>query len=178
MLNNDSQENIRKTFWGSIFAGFLGALGGAENSNKVFRRFFLPLLIAGEAYRQLQHWYALTILLMIPVMCIGYGIPDENTKGSPLGRFFYALFGHNTLLANVFTRGLIGCLIACTLSPISLIRHNYVLFIVGLYTIKIVFATLSWRDLGGFDFRGKRLIYAEFIPYATIGLVAFCLLFF
>lgn len=171
------ENNIQKSFWGSIIAGLLGALGGAERSSKLFRRLFLPLFITGEAYRYLQNWYVLSIFLMIPIFSIGYGIPDESDAGSPLGRFFYALFKHNKVLANIFTRGTIGCLIAFTLSPIALITHHYWLYIAGLYLINTVFAVFSWQDLGGFEFQGRRLIYSEFIPYATVGLVSFLLIY-
>jgi hypothetical protein len=178
MLNKDSQNEVSKTFWGSILSGLLGALGGAERSSKLFRRFFLPLMIAGEAYRVFHSWYVLSIFLMSAVFSIGYGIPDETDAGSPLGRFFYALFKHNKLLADLFTRGTIGCLISCTLAPITLIKQNYLPYIVGGCIITTVFALLSWRDLGGFEFRGKRLIYSEFIPYAIVGLVSFLLIYF
>jgi hypothetical protein len=178
MLNKDSQNEVSKTFWGSILSGLLGALGGAERSSKLFRRFFLPLMIAGEAYRVFHSWYVLSIFLMSLVFSIGYGIPDETDAGSPLGRFFYALFKHNMVLANIFTRGTIGCLIGLTLAPISLLTHNYILYIIGLYLIQTIFAVFSWQDLGGFEFQGKRLIFAEFIPYATVGLVAFSLIYF
>ena len=178
MSNNNSQENSTNTFWGSLISGLLGALGGAENSNKNFRRIGLPLFLAGIAWQQLHNWYIFSIFLMTPILCIGYGIPCEDDKGSPLGRLFYALFGHNKLLADIFTRGTIGCLLSLTLAPITLIKQNYLLFIVGMLAIIGVFGSLSWRDLGGFEFQRKRLIYSEFIPYAVLGFISLLLIYF
>lgn len=174
----DSNSNYSKTFWGSIISGILGALGGAENSSKLFRRVFLPLFLAGIAWEQLHHVYVFSILLMIPIFSIGYGIPDENDEGSLLGRFFMRLFKQNSTLANVFTRGTIGCLIASTLSPLEIIKHEYIAFLIGFYLIKSVFALLSWQDLGYFEFQGRKLIYNEFIPYAVVGFVTLYLIFF
>jgi hypothetical protein len=164
--------NTSNTFWGSIIAGFLGALGGAENSNKNFRRIGLPLFLAGIAWQQFHNWYIFSIFLMIPILCIGYGL------NSLLYRVFYALFGHNGLLADIFTRSTLGCLLSCTLAPIALITQNYLLFIVGMLTIILVFGSLSWRDLGSFKFQGKQLIWSEFIPYASIGIVSLILIYF
>lgn len=170
--------NCKRTMWGSLIAGFLGALGGAESSSKLFRRIGLPLFLAGIAWQELHSWYIFSIFLMFPIFSIGYGLPSGDDKGSPLGRFFYILTNGNELYANILTRGLVGALIGITLSPIAVLKHNYILYIIGYWLIKSVFAFLSWRSLGVFDFQGKRLIYAEFIPYATVGLVTLCLIYF
>ena len=178
MSNQNSQENIKNLFWGSVLAGLFGALGGAENSSKLIRRIILPLFLAGIAWQHLQHIYIFSILLMFPVLSIGYGIPDENDEGSPLGRFFMRLFKQNNVLANIATRGFIEGLLGLTLSPIALIKHNYIAFVIGVYIIKSTFAFLSWQSLGYFEFQGKKLIFAEFIPYAVLGAVSLFLIYF
>jgi hypothetical protein len=171
-------ENIPKnTVWGSFITGILGALGGAENSSKMFRRFCLPLFLFGEAFHHFNTWHVWTILLMIPIFHIGYGIPDENDEGSPLGKFWMWVFRQNMLLANIFTRGTIGCLIAATLIPLAHYTNNHLIFVIGGYTIKVIYAGLSWKDLGYFEFQGKKLLWNEFLVYATVGLVSLLIIY-
>lgn len=171
-------ENIKHSFWGGIISGLFGALGGAEHSSKLFRRICLPLFIAGIAWKELQSPYVFSIFLMYPILSIGYGIPSDNDKGSPLGKFFMYVFKQNDVLANICTRGLIGGLLVATLAPIALIKHNYILYILGAYTIKSVFAFISWQSMGYFEFQGRKLIFAEFIPYTVLGIVSLCLIYF
>jgi hypothetical protein len=172
------KEKLNNILYGSIIGGILGALGGTDNSSKIFRRFSLPLFLSGTAWQHLHHWCAFSILGMIPILHIGYGIPDQTDKGSLLGRFFMRLFHNNILLANIFTRGLIGCLIGSTLTPIMIYKHNYILYIIGLYLIKSIFAFVSWQSIGGFEFNGKKLIWSEFIPYFIVSIVTLALIYF
>ena len=166
------------TLWGSLISGLLGALGGNETQSKLFRRVGLPLFIAGGAYQHLHSWLMLALLSMGAVMTLGYGIPDETDSGSPLGRFFYACFKQNRLWANVFTRGVVGALLSLSLCPIPIYNHNWLLWGIGSGIITGVFAGLSWRDLGSFKYQHTTLTLSEFVPYATLGLVAFTLIYF
>lgn len=172
------KEKLNNLIAGSIIGGILGALGGTDNSSKLFRRFSLPLSLGGLAWSHLHHWSTFCILLMIPILHIGYGIPSPDDEGSWLGRFWFKIFKSNLLLSNIATRGTIGSLLAWTLFPIILIKHNYLIGIIGIYLIKFVFALLSWRDLGGFEFQGKRLLWSEFIPYSIVALVTLFLIYF
>ena len=178
MLKNNLKEKLSNLIFGGVIGGILGALGGTDNSSKIFRRISLPLFLAGTAWNHLHHWYIFSILLMIPILHIGYGIPDETDKGSWLGRSFYALFKHNKVMTNISTRGTIGCLISCILAPMTLLKGNLVVYLIGCLVIIIVFATLSWRDLGGFEFQGKRLLWSEFIPYFVVSLITLILIYF
>lgn len=188
----NSEENVRKTFWGSIIGGVLGAMGGAERSSHIFRGICIPLFIAGEAYHYLQRWECILVLLMIAVFTIGYGIPDvvnvNGDEGSPLGRFWCRIFNvirgqtkQSDLrykLTNIFTRGTIGILASCTLSVISVVKENYLLWLIGSVCIVSVYSFLSWKGLGNFMFQGRRLIFSEFVTYATITVVGLALIYF
>jgi len=178
MLRNNLKTKLSNLIFGGIIGGILGALGGTDNSSKIFRRISLPLFLAGTAWNHLHHWYIFSILLLIPIFSIGYGIPSKDDKGSWLGRSFYALFGHNMPLANIFTRGTIGCLISLVLAPIALLKGDLVVYLIGCLVIIVVFATLSWKDLGGFEFQGKRLLWSEFTPYFVVSIIILLLIYF
>ena len=162
---------------GSIITGLLGALGGADYSSCNYRRFGIPIYLFLGASVLIHHWQAMSILLMIGIFYMGYGIPDATDSGSLLGRFCYKLCRGNIFWANTLCRSIIGDLIATTLIPLILIRHNYVLGIVVCYAMKTVFATLAWRDLGGFTFGNKRLLWSEFIPYTAVGLATLIIIY-
>jgi len=162
---------------GGIVTGLLGALGGCDYSSNTYRRYGIPIYLFLSACILIHHWQVSAILLMIGIFYIGYGIPDATDSGSWLGRFCYKLCKGNICWSNVLARGIIGDLIATTLIPIILIRHNYILGIVVCYAMKMVFATLAWRDLGEFTFGNKRLLWSEFIPYTAVGLATLIIIY-
>jgi len=91
-----------------LIIALLGGISGSQNSSKLFRRVFLPILIFLYSYISLsqsigyiQSLWSITILSMIGVLSIGYGIPSIDDEGSAIGAFYYRLFNKNRVLANV-----------------------------------------------------------------------------
>lgn len=174
----------------SIFIGFiggiLGALGGADNSSKLWRRLGIPILITIIALIILKHWLVLSIMSLYAILTIGYGIPDNwdgGDKGSPLGRFFfwtifngnYNLYAH--LLADIFTRGTIAILSCLTFLSIPLLKSNWITYIIGSIIVVTIYSSLSWRALGSITMFGKSLTWSEIIPYTALTTFAMFLIF-
>jgi len=164
--------NYLKSIIISLTCAPLGAFAGADGTSKAWRRIGIPFVITGLAWNYLHHWSVFSIFSMIAILSLGYGIPDNTDNGSPLGRFFYRVFKGNHFLSDIFTRGTIGFLICLTLLSIPLIKSNWIIYIIGSLVIKNVYVWLSWRDLGTFILKGKRMIWSEAITYGTIGLIA------
>jgi hypothetical protein len=89
------------------------------------------------------------------VLSTGYGIPDQDwptnpnaDSGSFIGRFFYKLFKHNHLYTNIFTRGLVGKLIALSMLSVPIIQHTYLSYLLGSWVIILVWGMNSWRGYG------------------------------
>jgi hypothetical protein len=152
-----------------IYGGLLGAIGGA--GNKQVRRIGIPLLLSGFAYSQTENIFVFSIMAMAGVLSIGYGIPDKTDKGSFLGGFYLNLFKNNTL-ANVFTRGTIGLLIALTLVSIPLIKHNWIVYYLCSLEICVINAAISWRGFGTYKLSNKELSWVETITWGLITLFA------
>jgi len=149
-----------------ILGGLLGTLGGA--GEKSLRRILIPILIMGLAYLEIDSILVITICSMIGALSLGYGIPWGEDEGSKLGAFFYSLFHQNELLANIFTRGTIGLLIALSLISVPIIRKNWLVYILCSLGICMVNAFLSWRNFGTFKLFNKQLSWVEFITWGLI----------
>lgn len=178
-------KTIKSIFIGFI-GGILGALGGTDNSSKLFRGLGIPILITGIAFLVLKHWLVLSIMSLYAVLTIGYGIPDNwdgGDKGSPLGRFFFwTIFNGNYnpyahLLADIFTRGTIAILSCLTFLSIPLLKSNWIMYILGSITIISVYSYLSWRTLGSLNLFNRSLTWSEIIPYTALTTFAMCLIF-
>jgi hypothetical protein len=87
-----------------LVSGILWALGGAEKSNKLFRRLGVAVATSVAVVLTNLHWWP--VLLFIPagwgVITLGYGMPSNDDEGSVLGRFYLALLPYK--LANMATR--------------------------------------------------------------------------
>lgn len=153
-----------------IFGGLLGALGGSVN--KSFRRVLLPLMIFGFAYSVTESFWVLSILSLMGVLSIGYGIPDATDEGSFLGRFYYKLFNHNHFLADIFTRGTIGLLIGLSLVSLPIIKHAWLIYSICLVGIVLTQSLVSWRNLGTYKLFNKELSWVESITWGLITLFA------
>ena len=77
-----------------LWAFLLGAvvsvlwrLGGSGLADKAVRRYGVPVLLAAATAPFLK-LYALSILPIIGVLCLGYGIPSDTDEGSAVGRFW------------------------------------------------------------------------------------------
>ena len=155
-----------------FLGGLLGALGGADNSSKAFRRIAIPILIMGLAFLKTESMLVLTIMLMIFPLSKGYGIPGEGDAGSSLGRFWYNVFHQNHLLADIFTRGTIGLLMCITLLSIPIIKMNWLVYGLCCLLIISVNSLVSWRNLGTYTLFGKMLTWSETITWGTVTLGA------
>lgn len=76
-----------------LLSAFLWALGGSYKI--LIRRIGVPLVIILGAYlgRVNFYWVFLSFPAAFAVSTIGYGIPCEGDKGSPLGRFWCERLG-------------------------------------------------------------------------------------
>ena len=161
----------------------LGADGGADNTSKLWRRLGIPLLITLIALIVIKRWEVLSIMSLMAVLSIGYGLPCSYSgdEGSPLGRFWYNFFHMNStyqyIRANIFTRGTIGLLSCLTFLSIPIIKSNYFIYIIGSVITILVYAFLSWKTLGSVTIFGKSLIWSEIIPYSTLTIFAMFLIF-
>lgn len=164
--------NKLSIFFLPIMGGVLGALGGAERSNKAFRRVFIPLSLSGYAYVNLENIWAFTIMSMCGAFSIGYGIPGNGDEGSALGRFWMKIFKGNHLLADIFSRGSIGFLIVLSLLSLPILKHNWLVY--GLSSSGIMFtqSLLSWRNLGQYTLFNRKLNWSETLTYGLITLFA------
>jgi len=169
-------------FFGTI-GGLLAAFGGAKNTTKGWRRLGIPLLITLSALCIMRNWWVLSIMSMAGVLSIGYGmpgfVPGWEDEGSTLGQFWYYRLlkrGYNAtktnLLANILTRATIGLLMCISVVSIPILKGNWIVYGLSSLGIIISYAALSWRDLGTFDFRGKKLNWSEFIPFSIIVILA------
>lgn len=83
-------------------SSILWALGGAENSNKLYRR--LGVAVATSAFMiTISPAILLFILPGWGILTLGYGMPDATDKGSWLGRFYLRAL-KNYKAANFATR--------------------------------------------------------------------------
>lgn len=162
--------NSMKCMLISALCAFLGAFAGAEGTNKNWRRFLIPFALSGLAYGHLRDWRCLLIMTMMGAFSMGYGIPDETDEGSALGRFWCKISHQKVLLANIFTRATIGFMVGLSLICIPIIKGNWLTYLLCYQAIKIVYAFISWRNLGGYWFKGKYLLWVDSIVYGTIGL--------
>ena len=167
-------------FLAPVIGAFLGALGGSADGDKSFRRVLIPLMLVGMSFLKTESILVLTICSMIGVLSIGYGIPDALDSGSALGRFFYNFF-HSYhapyeayVLANIFTRGLIGALIVLSLISIPTIRQNWGIYIVFGFLIVLTNAFVSWNnfygDWGSYVLLNKTLSWTETVTWGLITL--------
>ena len=161
-------------FFKNLFIGFvggiLGALGGAQNSNNLFRGLGIPLLITLIAFVTMRHWMVLSIMSLMAILSIGYGqpCPYSGDDGAPLGRFYYWLFRGNAFWSNVLTRGTIAFLSCLTFLSIPLLKGNWIMYGIGSIITIAVFALLSWRTLGGITLFNRYLTLSEIIPYSVL----------
>ena len=165
---------------------FLWAYGGAENTSKNWRRIGVPATITVFAYLialSLKNpLIALFTLVIFPAMwgatTIGYGIPDKNDEGSPLGRFWFrrvkekneTRFNHSEETANItnlFVRLTVSVIYAFTLIPLVVLGH----WLTG--ATFLIFNTVFWsalvNDLGMY----KKLLWQEILIGAGFGLASF-----
>jgi magnesium-transporting ATPase (P-type) len=147
-----------------------GAIGGFNN--KILRRILIPFTLAGLLYGKTQNLWSILVMLMSAPLSMGYGQPSpDDNKPSFLGKIFYKITKENKLWSNILTRGTIGVLITLSLFIIPVLRHNYITFGVCSLGIILVNATISWRDLGYFEYNKMKLLKVEAIVWGIISLL-------
>lgn len=153
-----------------VICAILGAVGGAENSNKAFRRWFIPLTLFGFAYVQLENAWTVSIIGLVGLYSLGYGLPINDPKPSILGKFFFNIVNGNILWANILTRGIVGILVSLCFISIPLIQKNWNTYIICSIGIILVNSLLAWRDLGTYKLLEKNLLWSETILYGLTSL--------
>lgn len=175
-----------------IFA-FLGSIGGSQNSSKAIRRFGIPVIVFLLSFIKTinlfpQNLWLLTIFSMSGFLSMGYGIPDYmyyytgGDEGSTIGRFWYNIFNrkegtHNTIGANILTRGTIGLCICVSLLSIPYIISNWVSYFLGVILIMFGYTTVSWRDLGRIKLGKYDLCNSDNINYGLMGYAIYLMIF-
>jgi len=165
------KKNLFKIAGISIIAflcGILGAYGGADGTIKNWRRIVIPVIITIVAYLTLHNSLVLILLGIYIAFAMGYGIPDGPPpldQGSIVGRFWYNLFNHNHLLADIFTRGTVGLLVSLFLICIPIIKNNWFVYIISSVGVTVTYSLISWRDLGVYRLLGKQLLWSETLTY-------------
>jgi len=178
MTNNIKETIIDKVLRFSgigIIGGLLGAWGGADGTSKAWRRVGLTILYTAYALFKFRSIWALSIGLIFIPLTFGYGVPDSTDSGSTLGKFYYNLFKkfkNQHLLTDILTRGTIAllCMLCVIVAPIiNGYWLKYILF--SLLTI-LTFITISYRNLGTFEFKGKNLSISEILTWS---ITTFCI---
>lgn len=166
-----------------LIAGFLGALGGTDGISKAWRRIGIPIFIMIIAFIKVWHWSCIFIMSMSGFLSMGYGLPSLTDKGSTLGRFCLKIASRiaknetkRHFIANLLTRGILALGYCLSLLPVAILRHNWIVYIIGNIGVILTFAWLSWRNLGYFKIKDKTIILSEFIPYSVLGIFAIILI--
>jgi len=161
--------------------GLLGSWAGADGTDKNWRRILIPAILAVLAIVY-AGWWAVTVGLIGFVFAIGYGIPDENDpEGSTLGGFVYRHIANQDMFAsNLITRGIIGLLAGVSLLSIPLLTGSWIfytaecLLIIATY---VMFGAIVHNE-GTFEFKGKELLWEEYMIYFWVGFISASLIFF
>lgn len=170
-MKNKFKQLLLKLYNKLLAIGLLGAYSGAEGTSKAFRRFGIPLLVLTFSGFYLKDMRVFWVLSMILPLSMGYGVPEQyqnKDKGSFIGKIYYKLTKSNHYLTNLLTRGTIGLLVSLSLIVIPIIKGNWLVYIISSLIIVGVYTTLSWRDLGMFEWRGKKLLKSEAVVYGTL----------
>jgi len=151
----------------SLFIAILGAYSGKEGTSLAWRRIGIPLVFLVMAtllgYGNAAWW----VLLIIPVLSMGYGIPDETDKGSFLGRLYCGIFKEKKAkICDAYVRGTVAVLAAIPFIIIS--QNEYSVF--GLPVL-----TFIWVLFGGDSFvenegKVRGFLIEDLILYFAYGL--------
>lgn len=152
-----------------IIGGILGALGGAENSSKAYRRWGIPTLLVILSLIVLKSLWVIMLFVMVGVLSMGYGVPcPDDPKPSFLGKLFFTLTKGNLYFTNIFTRGTLGALISLVSIVVPLLKGNWLVYVGTSIGIILINALVSWKDLGMFKLFKKDLLWSEAITWGSI----------
>ena len=161
--------------------GFLGAFAGSSGTSKSWRRIGIPVIFTVSALISLKSFWVILLMSIAGWLCCGYGIPDLYDEGSAIGRFYYKLFNQNHFYSDVCTRGTIGFLISISFIIVPLLKHNWLVYILGSLGIILTYALISWRDFGTFTFKLKNKTYyllkVDILTYSILGICGLLIIF-
>lgn len=128
-----------------IGCAVLWALGGSVD--KLIRRIGVGALIALLAVvSYILHglsWYGIWMPISVfPLMwlmtSIGYGIPDNNDDGSPIGKFWWEFTGHVKFRTLLYTRLTVAILYAVAILPLACIGDGMFLLAAPLLVVNTI----------------------------------------
>jgi hypothetical protein len=182
MANLNATKN--KVTFISIIAS-LGALLRGFSGNgaipKEISRYGIPVVIAACAFNKLQNLWVITILGMIGIFSMGYGLPSPTDKGSALGKFFYKLCKQKEVLANLLTRGWLGVLKSLVVISVPVLKHNWITYAITTFVcvlVNVLFGGGTIIKVGTFKLFGKQLNWEEIIIMFSDITTALCVVYF
>lgn len=163
-------------------AGLLGALGGADNSNKAFRRWGIPIIYVIMGYLMSKNYWSGGLLLISFTLYLGYGIPSpRDKKPSKLAGYFYRFFPYSLeeedweapsvkkrrILVGLCTRATIQSLKALIVGiwAISVGFWGIVAWYIPLFIVLTTIIPTLIDPKGTFKCFGRELLYSEFLLY-------------
>ena len=171
----------------ALIIGFLGAFAGSAGTSKSWRRICIPVIFTISAFIYLKSFWVVLLMSMAGWLSCGYGIPDLYDEGSTIGRFFTMFFrkyfdrqkAHR--VANYFTRGTVGCLISLSFLIVPILKHNWLVYILGSLGIVLIYAFNSWQGYGTFIFKWKNKTYyllkVDMVTYSVLGVCGLFIIF-
>ena len=156
----------------SLVCGLLGALSGADNSNKLYRRFLIPLILCWIGLYLTKSYYIFGLMLLFIPLSLGYGMPViGEDKGSWLGRFWLKII-KNYEIAEVMVRLTIGAIILVVLSLIPYINQQWTSYLCNSMILMLIIILIGGdtyiQNEGRFKLFNKQLLVEEFILYFSL----------
>ncbi len=124
----------------AFLVSFLWALGGAQGYSLGWRRFGATLVLCLGLSLNLHSFLPMiSYPFLVVVTSTGYGIPDEDDEGSPLGRWAYGIVADEEV-ATTLCRGVLGLLFGCGLFILAL--FNVWWYLLGVVTLTLAYPIL------------------------------------
>lgn len=166
-----------------MVCGFLGALGGAKNTSKGYRRYgIVGVLIITSII--LKNYWALLLGAWIGILSMGYGIPDKEyldnpdvDSGSSLGRFWFNRFSNKEkdrqlCLTSIFVSLTIGFYYSIVILLIALLNNELHLCLVTVplaFLSHFIFGHII-KGMGNLELFKVELSWIEVCRFLTLGL--------
>jgi len=155
----------------SLVCGLLGALSGADNSNKLYRRFLIPLILCWIGLYLTKSYYIFGLMLLFIPLSLGYGMPCETDAGSTLGKFWLKTI-KNFTLAETMVRITIGIMIVTILIIIPLINGLWMNYLISSFMLLLIMVLIGGdsyiQNEGTFNLLNRRLLVEEAIIYFSL----------
>jgi len=161
-----------------LVIGILGALSGANDSSKIFRRYLIPVIDICLFFYVTDSMLAFTVLTLAVPLSLGYGLPSyDDPKPSGIGAFWFPIVKGNMLFANILTRGTIGLLECLCLLAIPILTKDWKSYSIGCIIILVANCVISWQDLGSYKLFNRNLLWSETILYGMLEIGILIMLF-